>query len=227
MFKDKISIHSVGNPELNLQENYSVSTLLSFVDQMIPGFKQYYLKITDEPHENLVSFHIVNYFNSCLLDHDEGFSPFKFLFVKNPPQEGSKKETDIGVVPLSKSKPLSTIIEFEAKRFCSSSNNKEYVNGERGGIERFKRGMHGSHLTIAGMFGYIQESNFLNCVEKINGWISELAANNTDETIDWASPEERLISLEELESVSKWVSRNSRSGNTHLKLFHYLLDLTS
>lgn len=56
----------------------------TFVDKTIPGFKQYYLKITEDPHENLVSYYIVNYFNSCLIDFDEGYSPYKFSFIKNP-----------------------------------------------------------------------------------------------------------------------------------------------
>ncbi len=30
-------------------------------------------------------------------------------------------------------------MEFEAKRFSETSNNQEYVYGERGGIERFKK----------------------------------------------------------------------------------------
>ena len=78
-----------------------------------------------------------------LLKKEMGFFPFNF--VKNPTQESSTKETDIGVVVLSKTEKPVTIIEFEAKRFSETSNNKEYVCGERGGIERFKRGYHSAH----------------------------------------------------------------------------------
>jgi hypothetical protein len=227
MFRESTNIQSVGYPEISTVIHQSALSILFFIDKTIPGFKNYYLLINADPHENLVSFHIVNYFNSHLQEENDGFSPVQFLFVKNPPQTGSKKETDIGVVPLSKSGPLPTIIEFEAKRFCSSANNKEYVCGERGGIERFKRSEHGSHLSIAGMFGYIQETGFLNCAERINNWISELAISSTDSTIDWTSTEEKLLSVDELSNVTKWSSLNTRLNNNSIQLFHYLLDLTN
>jgi hypothetical protein len=49
-----------------------------------------------------------------------------------------------------------------------TSNNKEYVCGKRGGIERFKRELHSSHLSVCGMFGYVQNDMPANWVDKIN-----------------------------------------------------------
>ncbi|MDR1371125.1 MAG: hypothetical protein LBJ72_13535 [Dysgonamonadaceae bacterium] len=76
-----------------------------------------------------------------------GFPPY--YFGKNPAQSQSGRETDIGVFLIKSEKPI-TLIEFEAKRLSDTSNNKEYVCGKRGGIERFKRELHSSHLSVCG-----------------------------------------------------------------------------
>jgi len=228
MFKDlKIQGTSFGSPELSTDSNQSVAILLSFIDKAIPDFRKYYLLVNDKNHENLVSFHIVNFFNARLQDTTQGYSPYRFSFVKNPPQAETTKETDIGIVTLNSSVPSSTFFEIEAKRFSSSSNNKEYVVGKRGGIERFKRCEHGKHLNTAGMFGYIEEKEYFNCHDRINEWITELTQNNTDSTIDWSSENEKLISINELSNASKWKSLNSRIDNSSITLFHYFLNLVN
>jgi hypothetical protein len=212
--------------DLSVKPNMEILLILNFIDENISNFRPYYLSIKDSDRENRITDFLVHYFQVCLKDNKyEGFPPFDFR--KNPTQEIDGKETDMGVFVLTKNiKPIS-IIEFEAKRLSATSNNKEYICGDRGGIERFKRCAHGAHLLIAGMFGYIQDTAFLNCADRINQWIDELSKDNTDMSIDWSGSDEKLISVQELENNSKWSSLHTRFGKPSIELFHYFLNLTN
>ena len=224
MFRDLNETYKIqGEADLTVAVNHSVIRLFSFIDRTIPGFRSYYLSVKDSNRENRISDFLVYFFNVCLLDED-GFIPYSFS--KNPTQQVSGQETDIGVTVLTKSVAPVTILEFEAKRLSRGSNNKQYVSGERGGIERFKRNQHGSHLRLCGMFGYIQHPDFLNAAERINGWIAELAVSNEDATIDWTNVVERLVPVQEFLDVSKWTSVNLRGNQHAIQLYHYLIDLS-
>jgi hypothetical protein len=212
MLKDNSNTYkNLGNISLSAPGNYSINNLISVIDRNILGFRDFYF--TSDQSERV-------------LNHEnEGYNPNKFSFGKNPSQPFSAKEADIGVVVLNKSKSNSTIIEFEAKRLSDSSNNSEYVYGKKGGIERFKREHHGEHLSICGMFGYVQSKTVLYWLDKINRWISDLAANNTDHTIDWNPQAEKLNEASDA-TIEKYESFNLRSGKPAIKLYHYFIDLS-
>lgn len=226
MFKDlAIPYDSSGNAEITVTQNHSLDVLLGFIDRSVSGFPAYFRTKKDSDRENRISDFLAYYFNASLLEEKDGSVPFNF--VNHPTQPGTAKETDIGVYVLTLSQAPVSVIEFEAKRLSDSSNNKEYVSGIRGGIERFKRGLHAKHLTLCGMFGYIQSTALLQCSPKINGWISDLALNNTDESINWKGVDEKLIPIEEFTAVSKWSSIHARKDLENLKILHYFIDLTS
>lgn len=224
MLKDGIYIPSnIGNADLSIDANHTVSMLLNFIDNKISGFRNYYLTGKKSDKENFITNQLVNYFNSWLNADTSGFIPYKFSFQKNPAQDGTTKETDIGIFILNTSKPTDTIFEFEAKRLSESSNNHEYVYGDRGGIERFKRNFHGAHLKKCGMFGYVQSQNNLHWIQKINDWISKCPLNQGDQS-DWSKPEEKLIV--DLNNNDKFHSVNSRITNSAIELSHYFINLS-
>jgi hypothetical protein len=78
-----------------------------------------------------------------------------------------------------------SFFSFEAKRLPTpgSGREKEYVTGEgakiSGGIERFKKRLHGSKIKYAAIVGYVQKEDFNHWFVKINGWIDELSAVDT------------------------------------------------
>jgi hypothetical protein len=227
MLRDASKTNSgVGSATLSTDYSHSVSVLLSFVDANIVGFRNYYLIGFESLDENFITFHLVNYFNACLGNISNGYAPYRFSFIKNPPQIDSRKETDLGVVILNPSEPAMPIVEFEAKRLSQSANNSEYVHGERGGIERFKRGHHAAHLNVCGMFGYVQDKTISHWLGKINGWISDLGVNNTDTSIDWKPDEEKLIPIQECD-IDKYQSSNLRSKQPIVKLYHYFINLVN
>jgi hypothetical protein len=211
--------------DLSVEPKHEVSVLLQFIDCTISGFCPYYQAVKDSDKENRISEFLSFYFNACLRqDPYSGFPPFNFS--KNPTQPNSDKETDIGVTVLSLSSKPVTIIEFEAKRFSETSKYKEYVSGVRGGLERFKRGEHASHLSVCGMFGYVQSRTSTEWIDKVNKWIGILSQANTDVDIDWANQDEKLSSINSFPKVEKLKSINKRKKSLNpIILYHYFLEL--
>jgi hypothetical protein len=214
--------------DLSVESDHEVEIILSFVDKNISGFPVYYQSIEkNSEHENRISDNLVHYFEVCR-EEKESDCIFPFRFSKNPTQQESDKETDIGVFVISRTQKPISILEFEAKRLSKSSKNKEYVCGIRGGIERFKKGYHASHLKICGMFGYVQSKTATEWIGKINNWIKDLSVKNSDSTIDWSDEKELLSKIESFHCVEKLRSihqRTSQKGN--VVLWHYLIDLAS
>jgi hypothetical protein len=152
-----------------------------------------------------------------------GFSPY--YFGKNPTQPQSDRETDVGVFAIIPNAKPVTLIEFEAKRLSKTANNKEYVCGERGGIERFKREKHAPHLSVCGMLGYVQSKDTKHWVNQINNWIHELSDRNTDISIHWSN-EEILTKVIAFPKVGKYFSNHRRpSMNNNISLWHYFIEL--
>lgn len=227
MLRDNINNLASNYGCLTIQKNHEVLTILSFIDDNIGGFKCYYINQGSPIKENRISDLIVQYFQCCKIKYNDGFVGFDFR--KNPTQLDSSKETDIGVFPLSLSiNPILPIFEFEAKRLSNSKdhkpNNKEYVTGDRGGMERFKRSEHSPHLTEWGMFGYIQSDNANYWITKINNWIRDIAQLESD--LDWSSPNEALSTVSNSPEFTKLESDNSRTQSKDpIHLWHYMIEL--
>lgn len=225
MLKDSLSQDSLPAPNaLSVSPTIEIDRILEFVDKNVSGFYPYYQQNKDSVAENWISNLLVRHFQLCNVEQG-GYFPYDFS--KNPPQSQTGKETDIGVYVNTRNAKAIPIIEFEGKRFSESSNNNEYVNGTRGGIERFKRGYHSSYLTVCGMFGYVQSRTSIEWITKINGWISNLAINNIDLTIDWKDKLEELKPSTSFSKVEKLSSLNLRKQtNDKILLWHYFIDLT-
>jgi hypothetical protein len=226
MLKDNLSTYNLPQPnDLSVEPNHEVIFVLDFIDRNISKFRLYYQTIKDSDHENRISDFLVSHLQLCINEERaEGFPPLNFR--KNPTQPDSGKETDIGVIVLTRNTKPVTIIEFESKRFSDTSNNKEYVCGKRGGIERFKRGEHASHLSICGMFGYIQNRQSAEWIQRINIWIEELSKTNPSADIDWSNIKEQLVSVKSFPHVEKYVSINSRGKLlVPIMIYHYFLNL--
>lgn len=224
MLKDILPSYQGPKPtDLSININFEIDKILGFIDNNIAGFVPYYQEVKDSGKENRISDNLVHHFQLCISEQD-GFLPYDFR--KNPTQAESDKETDIGVYILTRSiKPI-PIIEFEAKRFSTTSKYKEYVSGVRGGIERFKRGHHSSHLVVCGMFGYVQSSTSLDWITKVNDLINNLSTTNTDATIDWTDKDEKLVTISSFLKVEKLRSISLRQTPLEkLLLWHYFIDL--
>ncbi|WP_286971927.1 hypothetical protein [Flavobacterium sp. UBA4854] len=226
MLRDSLPTYQLPQPnDLSVPINYEVEQILLFVDNCVPKFPIYYKTIKDSDTENRISDFLVHHFQLCKTENNQDYFPYDFR--KNPTQASSGKETDIGVFVLTRGRKPSPLIEFEAKRFSESSSNEQYVYGNRGGIERFKRGHHSSHLKVCGMFAYIQSRSSEEWCTKVNSWITNQFNTNTDSSIDWLE-KEQLSKYTSFSSVDKYTSSHTRKSlDDSILLWHYFIDLTN
>jgi len=221
MLKDRETTQ-IPQDSISVTSNFEIEKVWYFIDYNISSFPPYYQSINDSDKENRISELLIHHFTLCITEQSNGYFPY--YFSKNPTQPQSDRETDIGVFVSIRSASPVPIIEFEAKRISDTSNNKEYVCGKRGGIERFKRGVHSSHLSVCGMFGYVQSGVSENWVNKINNWIAELSEADSDTTISWTK-EEILKKDVSFSTVDKYFSVHKRLSSNNLLIWHYFIPL--
>ncbi|HSH67427.1 MAG TPA: hypothetical protein VLB84_16910 [Bacteroidia bacterium] len=143
-----------------------------------------------------------------------------FIFKNQFGYPGTKRSSDIGVIVQQFSKKDAFFV-IEAKRLPTPGHGreKEYVLGNLGGIERFKRAHHGNGLPYGAILGYIQENDTDHWYGTINGWITKLIKTNTDTTIVWNKND--LLQTLKNTKISTYKSTNKRIGQSDIILYHY------
>lgn len=149
----------------------------------------------------------------------QGKSDFIFCFQYK--YLGSKRSVDIGVVPQGS---FEAFFVIEAKRL-PSTKTKDYVMGNTGGIERFKKGHHGKGLVVSAMLGYIQKESFEYWHNKVNIWIADLKTGLNDE-LEWCG-KDHLRSIKSNSEMSLFQSDHSRSKQKSIALYHFWLNMVT
>ncbi len=214
------------------------SSLNSVVEFIEVHFAQFQEKVKGEitANEKSLTDKLCKYFN-----RNAGSYPFYFHHenVENP-ASGISPQTDIGT--LSDNEKLvigdrsygefDSFFSIEAKRLPTPGQNreKEYVIGNdrpSGGIERFKKGIHGKNLKYAAIIGYIQEENTNHWYLKINEWIGELITSTPNL---WKENDKLVKQGIEQNGLDKFISKNFRSEvdgkEDFISLFHFWISLS-
>ncbi|TFF33954.1 hypothetical protein [Mucilaginibacter psychrotolerans] len=126
-----------------------------------------------------------------------------------------------------------SFFSFEAKRLPTpgSGREREYVTGiapkVSGGIERFKKGVHGAKIKYAAIVGYVQKETFNHWFLKINGWIDELAV--IDSTGLWKTTDKLACDDINVPVFIELFSAHNRIATgatlTNIELYHFWIDL--
>ena len=146
-------------------EDSPVGAVIDFLDTHLPDFPSDFKQRTSKPsviRENLISQELKIFLNRR--GNDE---VFKFEGQWEYPD--SDRKPDFGVITVEDKNPFGltkAFFEIEAKKLPTGS--RDYVKGEQGGIERFKRKLHGKDLTQGAMIGYVQKETCSHWHEKIN-----------------------------------------------------------
>lgn len=113
-------------------------------------------------------------------------------------------------------------LALEAKRLPTpgTGREREYLTGEKGGVARFKLGLHAGELKTVGMIGYVQREAFHYWLATINAWVDELIAGSRPE-LSWDQSdklqmEEALPRLARLRSSSLRAPDNQRLSMRHI-----------
>jgi len=208
MIKSQSNIHPQIVPDFSLPEHQTVKRILLFLRDVLPDFEHDFKTAKPEIHiEDDISEQLLLYFQIKAKDEN-------LLFSFN-----AKKGVDFRIQVAPFKLGADPIFVIEAKRL--SKQHYDYVRGDTGGIERFKRECFGfgKHLSNSAMIGYIQEQNKEHWLQKVNFWIEELIENDTD--ITWTE-EDKLIAENDL---SHYISKHLRMSGTTITLYHFWIAL--
>ncbi len=191
-----------------MPEHQTIKRILLFLKNVLPDFEHDLNTVKPGIYnEDDISEQLLLYFQVKAKDEN-------LLFSFN-----ARKGVDfrIQIAPLNLG--ADPIFVIEAKRL--SKQHYDYVSGNTGGIERFKRECFGfgKHLTMSAMVGYIQDLNREHWLQKINSWIDELIVGDSD--LIW-DDEDKLVGKNDPFS---YISRHIRISNTTITLYHFWISL--
>lgn len=183
-------IPALGNLDAGvLQLGAFCREIVTFIEGELPVWRQRpeIAEVEDEPR-----------LNQSLCLHLDTVSRHQFdsiRFVQEPIQ-GAGRNADIGAFP---TKAITVqgrgyqdheqLLPIECKRLPTPPDSRrsdlEYVHGKpgqrTGGIERFKRGLHGRENEHALMIAYVQEKSFNHWSSAINTRLAHLAKQGSDD----------------------------------------------
>ena len=145
-----------------------------------------------------------------------------FMFQFQTPLSTTKRTTDISVLYTSLFSSVEPFFLIEAKRLPTpgSGREREYVKGNHGAIERYKRSQHGKCMELSAIIGYIEDNNFDYWLKEVCSWVTDLINSNTDITIDWSN-NDLLKFVESFSSSNKYKSQHARKDDCNIGLLHY------
>lgn len=200
--------NSVHIEDFSLEQNQTIDRILIFIKNSLPEFQSIIISSNSAFRlEDDISKELFRYIN------DKSRSE-NLLFQFN-----EKKGVDLTVYAQPFTMGAKSIFMIEAKRL--SKEHYDYVSGRTGGIERIKREQDefGSHLSTGAMIAYIQDGNIEYWKGRINTWIGDLIAKDTD--IEWNQRDKLVINNE----FSDFTSTHERITKNNITLFHYWIAL--
>lgn len=201
-----------------------VEKLILFLEKYLPDFAKE-RKVNGEMGENDLTeqlyLHLTRKakFNPEMIEYDYVFQPEKSQ--KQKKQKGHPKRMDIAARLNTADVNMEVIYCIEAKKLPTPGSNrmKEYVSGEGGAIERFKKEAHGlddvgNLLENNGIIAYITENSFTYWLDQVNQWISDQG---------WLDSEK--LKVEYWASVGRLSSEHQRVSGCDLHLNHFWVQI--
>ncbi len=201
----------------------SPETVIHFLNDYLPNFNLKEFDYIEGDREGLINSEIWKYLQSIA-----SMNGYRFIIEPKPENRKNKNEVDFAVHTYSDEIKNSKIFyTIEAKRLpARKGHEKEYVCGELGGIERFKRNKHGIDkngklLPSNAMIAYIEKYDFEYWYHQINEWIIEQANISAD--LKWTKYETlEKISFDKIATLQ---STHLRINNENVMLNHFWIYL--
>jgi hypothetical protein len=235
MLADNLENNSSGKLTEGIETDSTIIAVVEYIQTQLDVFCHKYQgeisAVEDTLNENLF----------ILLQRNIGPRPYFFKPEKvQAPGSGRSAKTDIGVMAIEEQiKVLERTVldneaffEIECKRLptLGHKREKEYVIGHTkptGGIERFKKKIHGKDLKYAAIIGYIQKNDTNHWFLKVNGWIGELISSEPEL---WKEEDKLLQDYSETGGLDKFRSKNFREEidrqEDFINLFHFWINLS-
>lgn len=200
------------NPS-NVDKETAQSKVIEFLINKLPDFQ--YDK--ESKAENRITQAL-----AIFLQREAIFENQLFIFDKEHGSEDSNRAVDIGVIFVERFSDKRAFFTIETKRLPTpgKEREKEYVFGNYGGIERFKRNLHGKGLSGSAIIGYIQKNDFGHWLTEINSWITESIQPNGL----WTLADK--LSGSYTKRLAIFTSKNSRIDGSSIRLTHLWIDMS-
>lgn len=210
-------------PEGSSSSGY-VDNLILFLEKYLPDFTRE-RPVTKSQSENDMTeqlyLHLTRKtkFNVENVEYNYVFQPEKSQ--KKPDQKGHAKRMDIAARLNTIDVDLEVIYCLEAKKLPTpgSGRETEYVFGDGGGIERFRKEDHGLDgrgdlLESNGIIAYITEQSFSHWLNQTNQWVSDAG---------WGDFEK--LTMIYFSDIGKLTSRHQRISGSLLNLTHFWIQI--
>lgn len=198
------------NPS-NVDKKTAQSKVIEFLIDKLPDF---HYSNNSEAEED-ISQELIIYLQRIAISESALF------FFKAEYKEG-KRKVDFGILWAQSFSDSKAFFVIEAKRLPArdKKSEKEYVFGNYGGIERFKRNLHGKGLSVSALIGYIQKNDFGHWFTEINSWITESIQPNGL----WTLADK--LSGSYTKKLAIFTSKNSRIDGSCIRLTHLWIDIS-
>ncbi|GCC51272.1 hypothetical protein SanaruYs_14930 [Chryseotalea sanaruensis] len=237
MLSDSTIYDSGGTLSSGVENNSSINAVITFIKEHFDHFAEQNKGQTSINEKGLTQ-------KLCIfLNRSAREQPFFFHseFMEDV-NIGTSAQVDIGTLSYSQTITIvdrdysddDSFFSIEAKRLPTpgTGREREYVIGESkpsGGIERFKKGLHGSRLKFSAIIAYVQKENFDFWFLKINSWIQELAKQDQEGL--WSNLDQlnKTSNVKDSAIMLELSSTNSRKAPDQqldsIQLFHFWISL--
>lgn len=220
-------LKNIPRDQFDIKQNTHLNIVLNFLEDQVFNFASTSQFSKEEFDEESINEELAIHLNrECVIEslpihfHSEPRSD------NSTNKKGKNPAVDLGIILARRNADKKTVFDIEAKRLRTPpSNSKQYVSGKTGGIERFKREFHGKGLAESAIVGYVEGESFEFWFKKINEWIGNLVASNSDSTITWKNSE--LLNKSSFSAdKAKCNSINIRSKKP-IRLHHFWVKIIS
>ena len=221
------------------RKSYQIE-FFSFIEQKISLFPAYIADSFDfQKLSNTITGEnkITEQFHRFLNSHERDFKYkliskkdiYHFIF-ENQSSSEKHRSNDIGIILGKKTHNAGKILVIEAKRLPTpgSGREKEYLFGNLGAVERFRKEVHGQDVKSdqAIIIGYIQKENPNYWLQKINSWVADASQVSKESTLKWSTKDKFINDGSFSQTkITKYNSTHSRITLPKIKLTHYWIDL--
>ncbi len=214
-----------------------INMVICEITSKISGFRQWLVSsgLSLSINENLLNDKLTRYLNVvCNNQYNTWIISYNNQSSQN---YQSRRTPDIGVQLCNVQRSYPNFLYIEGKRLPHdlsrrTQQDREYVQGNCGGIERFKREEYAKDLNSSIMVGYIQKKTTKEWPDTINDWINDLANKTTLPTRSKIEATQIINNWSVCDKLMKisdfhYFSVNSRiSLSEDIRLDHFFIDLS-
>ncbi len=216
--------NNIQSPDLSLEKGKTINFIIDLLKEVPVSFM---LKISTNFEINLnedaLTQILVEQLTTLLQEKGTNFIGVNSQYIDL--HYGTTGKPDFYFYATEQGKNIPALFVVESKRLPAPSKDREreYVIGKNknGGIERFKREIHGKGFSEAGLIGFIEQNTFDHWHTTINQWIQNLA----DESDFW-NIDEKLELIETQQYLNHLKSIAHRS-NDDIKLYHFWIRINN